>query len=69
MHIRHLKQRPVRYASCVVRITGQKLEAISKMHLALNGFVAIRFKMLTYYIYAPLSNRIGALPLSVIYYF
>jgi hypothetical protein len=28
-----------------------------------------RYKMLTYCVYAPLLNRIGALPLSVIYYF
>jgi hypothetical protein len=45
------------------------LEAISKMHLPLNGCVAIQFKILTYSMYAPLLNRIGALPLNVIYYF
>ena len=39
------------------------------MHLTLNGCVAIRFKMLTYYGYAPLINRIDALPLNVSYYF
>jgi hypothetical protein len=39
------------------------------MHITLKGRVAIRFKMLTYCVYAPLLNRIGALPLSVIYYF
>ena len=39
------------------------------MHLAPNGCVAIRFKMLTYFVYAPLLNRIDALPLSVSYYF
>ncbi len=39
------------------------------MHLAFNGCVAIRFKMLTYFVYAPLLNRIDALPLNVIYYF
>jgi hypothetical protein len=39
------------------------------MHLTLNGLVAIRFKILTYSVYAPLLNRIDALPLSVSYYF
>jgi len=39
------------------------------MHLTLNGCVASRFKMLTYYVYAPLLKRIGALPLNVSYYF
>ena len=39
------------------------------MHLTSNGCVAIRFKMLTYYVYAPLLNRIDALPLNVIYNF
>ena len=39
------------------------------MHLTLNGCVAIRSKMLTYYVYAPLLNRIDALPLNVIYNF
>jgi hypothetical protein len=39
------------------------------MHLTLNGCVAIRFKMLTYLKYAPLSNRIDALPLNVSYNF
>jgi hypothetical protein len=39
------------------------------MHLTLNGCVAIWFEMLTYYVYAPLSNQIGALPLNVSYYF
>jgi hypothetical protein len=55
------------------------------MHLTLNGCVVtqslirinfitlrcitIRFKMLTYYVYAPLLNRIAALPLNVSYYF
>jgi len=45
------------------------LEGILKMHLTSNGRVAIRFKMLTYCVYAPLLNRIDALPLNVIYYF
>jgi hypothetical protein len=45
------------------------LEAVSKLHLASNGCVAIRFKMLTYYVYAPLLNRIDALPLNAIYNF
>ena len=45
------------------------LETISKMHLTSNGCVAIWFKMLTYYVYAPLLNQIDALPLNVIYYF
>jgi hypothetical protein len=31
------------------------------MHLTSNGCVAIRFKMLTYYVYAPLLNRIDGL--------
>jgi hypothetical protein len=44
-------------------------EPISKMHLTPKGFVAIRFKMLTYYVYAPLLNRIDASPLNVIYNF
>jgi hypothetical protein len=39
------------------------------MHLTLNGYVAIQFKMLTYSVYAPLLNRIDALPLNMIYYF
>jgi len=39
------------------------------MHLTPNGGVAIRFKMLTYYVYAPLLNRIDALPLNVSCYF
>jgi hypothetical protein len=45
------------------------LEAVSKLHLALNGCVAIRLEMLTYYVYAPLLNRIDAFPLSEIYNF
>jgi hypothetical protein len=45
------------------------LEAVSKLHLTSNGRVAIRFKVLTYYVYAPLLNLIGALPLNVIYNF
>jgi hypothetical protein len=39
------------------------------MHLTSNGCVAIRFKMLTYCVYAPLLNLIDALPLNVIYNF
>jgi hypothetical protein len=39
------------------------------MHLTPNGGVAIRFKMLTYCVYAPLLNRIDALPLNVSCYF
>jgi hypothetical protein len=39
------------------------------MHLTPNGCVAIRFKMLTYSVYAPLLNRIDALPLDVSYIF
>jgi hypothetical protein len=39
------------------------------MHLTPMGCVTIRFKMLTYSVYAPLLNRIDALPLDVIYYF
>ena len=39
------------------------------MHLTSNGCVAIRFKMLTYCVYAPLLNLIGAIPLNVIYNF
>jgi hypothetical protein len=37
------------------------------MHLTPNVRVAIRFKMLTYFVYAPLLNRIGALTLTVSY--
>jgi len=44
-------------------------KAVLKMHLTLNGCVAIRFKMLTYFVYAPLLNRIDALPLNVTYIF
>jgi len=47
--------------------TGRK--AVTKMHLTPNGCVAIQFKMLTYCVYAPLLNRIDALPLNVICYF
>ena len=39
------------------------------MHLTPNGFVAIRFKMFTYFVYAPLSNQIDASPFGVSYYF
>jgi hypothetical protein len=39
------------------------------MHFTANGCVAIQFKMLTYCVYAPLLNRIDALPLAVNYYF
>ncbi len=39
------------------------------MHLTSKGCVAIRFEMLAYLKYAPLSNRIDALPLNVIYNF
>ena len=39
------------------------------MHLSSNGCVAIRFKMLTYCVYAPLLNRIDALPLNANYLF
>ena len=45
------------------------LETVSKLHLASNGRVAIQFKMLTYYVYAPLLKRIDALPLNAIYNF
>ena len=37
------------------------------MHIMPIGCVAIRFKMLTYFVYAPLLNRIDALPLDIIY--
>ena len=47
--------------------TGNK--AVLKMYLTLNGYVAIRFKMLTYFVYALLLNQIDALPLNAIYYF
>ena len=47
--------------------TGKK--AVLKMHLTLNGCVAIRFKMLTYCVYAPRLNQIDALPLNVTYIF
>ena len=33
-----------------------------------NGCVAIWYKMLTYFVYAPLLNQIGALPLNISYY-
>ena len=54
-----------------VKLTNpdQLLEAVSKLHLVSNGSVAIRFKMLTYYVYAPLFNRIDALTLNTIYNF
>jgi hypothetical protein len=39
------------------------------MHLTSNGCVAIRFKMLTYCVYAALLNLIDALPLNVTYNF
>ena len=39
------------------------------MRLTPKGCVAIRFKMLTYCVYAPLLNRIDALPLDVIHNF
>ncbi len=39
------------------------------MHLTSNGCVAIWFAMLTYEMYAPLTNKIDALPLNIIYYF
>jgi len=38
-----------------------RLEAVSKMHLTSNGCVAIRFKVLTYCVYAALLNLIDAL--------
>jgi hypothetical protein len=47
----------------------ETLKAIPKMHLTSNGCVAISFAMLTYDVYAPLTNKIDALPLNVIYYF
>ena len=50
-------------------MSAVRIEAVSKLHLALNGCVAIRFKMLTYSVYAPLLNRIDALPLNTIYNF
>jgi hypothetical protein len=52
-----------------IGIVLQALEAVSKLHLTSKGCVAIRFRMLTYYIYAPLLNRIDALPLNAIYNF
>jgi hypothetical protein len=39
------------------------------MHLTPNGFVAIRSNMLTYFVYAPLSNQIDGSPFGVRYYF
>jgi hypothetical protein len=44
-------------------------KAVSILYLAPNGSVPIRFKMLTYFVYAPLLNRIDALPLNAIYNF
>ena len=44
-------------------------EVVSKLHLRLDSCVAIRFKMLTNCVYAPLLNRIDALPLNAIYNF
>jgi len=35
-------------------------EAVSKLHLMLVSVVAIRIKMLTYYVYAPLLIRLEA---------
>jgi hypothetical protein len=40
----------------------KRQEAVSKPHLVSDGCVALRFEMLTYSVYAPLSNRIVALP-------
>jgi hypothetical protein len=37
-----------------MRVTGKK--AVFKMHLTLDGCVAIRFKMLTYFLHAALLN-------------
>jgi hypothetical protein len=45
------------------------LEPISKMHLTLNSRVADLLKMLTYYAVCSAFSSVGALLLSVIYYF
>ena len=47
----------------------QPFKATLKMHFPSNDCVAIQFKMLTYYVYAPLLNCIDALPLNGNYYF
>jgi hypothetical protein len=44
-------------------------EVVSKSHLVSDGCVAIRLKMLTYSVYAPLLNRIDALPSNTIWGF
>ncbi len=55
-------------AQGIRRVRGM-VEAVAKLHLASKGCVAIWFKILTYLKYAPLLNRIDALPLNAIYNF
>jgi len=45
-----------------VWLTASTSEMVSKSHLTLDGCVASRSKMLTYFVYAALLNQIGALP-------
>ena len=40
----------------------EEIKLVLKPYLMSDGCVAIRFKMLTYFVYAPLLNRIDALP-------
>jgi hypothetical protein len=46
-----------------------RVSGISHPFLWELGSSSIRFKMLTYFVYAPLLNRIDALPLNVSYIF
>jgi hypothetical protein len=43
------------------------VELVLTPHLLLEDCVAIRSKMLTYFVYAPLLNRIDALPSNKIW--
>jgi len=49
-----------------VWLTVSTSEMVSKSRLTLDGCVASRSKMLTYFVYAPLLNRLDALLSSVI---
>ena len=53
----------------IVLIRGRKnasIERVSKLHLILVSVVAIRIKMLTYFVYAPLLIRLDASLTSII---
>ena len=51
------------------QVKAIELEVDSKPHLVSDGCVPIRFKMLTYFVYAPLFNRIDTLPSKTIWDF